>query len=385
MAQNNDWFFNGMLGWLRWIASRVAAMFQTTSSDASRGSNVLDWFSANWITLLLTLIVIGIVVDWIVWMVRWRPYWLWFRKRRVLLDDDIDMELSDEDLQRRYAPPKEKKDNSPHFKGSELGRAGRPLYDPNDALYDEDEIEYDEDSYDEDDYDMPDIEDPYDGAEDLYENPDYDEDDDYQPEPRKQPNRHLRMYVDKDEFDDYDPSEDSYDELYDEEEYDDSDEYDESDYDEEEPDVSFIYGDDEDYEEPPQPREKRKWLPSLKRRKAHDEDPFAVDEELDDPDDDEFFRVVSDVQDEPYYDAEEETHEQDTSVYRTTRQNMEVSEELVPEADWTDALDEDEPVDSIDEQKQPTDWTAALDESGQPLSRKSRREMMRAQEEYDDE
>ena len=28
------------------------------------------------------------VVDWLVWMIRWRPYWLWFRKKQIIYEDE---------------------------------------------------------------------------------------------------------------------------------------------------------------------------------------------------------------------------------------------------------------------------------------------------------
>ena len=49
--------------------------------------NVLEWFSEHWIGMLISLIILGLAIDWLVWIIRWRPYWVWFRRKRVLIDD----------------------------------------------------------------------------------------------------------------------------------------------------------------------------------------------------------------------------------------------------------------------------------------------------------
>ena len=94
-------FVELMLGWMRQMASSIAGLFQSGGGQ-SGGKALLDWFSAHWLGLLLVLIAIGVAVDWIVWMIRWRPYWLWFHKRRVILDDGVDHDFGQDELLRRY-------------------------------------------------------------------------------------------------------------------------------------------------------------------------------------------------------------------------------------------------------------------------------------------
>lgn len=330
MGQNQyaDWFINAMLGWIRFIANGVASMFQTSSSRMSSGNALLNWFSANWITLLVSMIVIGIVVDWLVWMVRWRPYWLWFHKKRILLDDDIDLDLSDEELMRRYAPKAQRRDTHPHFRGSSLGRAGRYAA-SEDALYDDDE--YGE-GYD-DEYAAPDIEDPYLDDEDAYAAYD-DEDDDIMPAPR-----HRADHSSDDDEDD-----EAYDELYgDDGEYDEyADGEDDGEYiddDEENPDVSFLLGEDEpDDDDDLDRKPRRAWFSALRRAKnmPDDDDPFSVDDAaFDDPDDD-FFSVISDAS--PLPALQDEDEQADTSVYKAGGHlDAEFADELPPDIepkDW---------------------------------------------------
>ncbi len=72
-----------MLSWMRWLTS----WFWNIVNAGSTGGGFLAWFSANWKSLTVFLIVVGLVVDWLVWLFRWRPYWLWLRKRQIIYEE----------------------------------------------------------------------------------------------------------------------------------------------------------------------------------------------------------------------------------------------------------------------------------------------------------
>lgn len=89
-----------LLGWLRWLADIAWSLLQG-------GSGFLRWFSSHWVALLVGLIIACLFVDWLIWMLRWRPYWLWFRKKRpVLLDDDAMARRAVEFAQPKPQPPR---------------------------------------------------------------------------------------------------------------------------------------------------------------------------------------------------------------------------------------------------------------------------------------
>lgn len=75
---------DGMLGWLKGLANWVLRLFNL----AGAGGNPLLWLSQNWLRLLIVLTVIGVAADILVWLVRWRPHWVWFRRTRVIVNDD---------------------------------------------------------------------------------------------------------------------------------------------------------------------------------------------------------------------------------------------------------------------------------------------------------
>lgn len=72
-----------MLSWMRWLTS----WFWNIVNSGSTGGGFLVWFSDNWKSLTVFLIVVGLVVDWLVWLFRWRPYWLWLRKRQIIYEE----------------------------------------------------------------------------------------------------------------------------------------------------------------------------------------------------------------------------------------------------------------------------------------------------------
>ena len=78
-------FVSVMLSWLKGVASWVLRLFNLAGST---GVSPLLWLSQNWAKLLALFLFIGIAVDIVVWLVRWRPYWVWFRKERVIVNDE---------------------------------------------------------------------------------------------------------------------------------------------------------------------------------------------------------------------------------------------------------------------------------------------------------
>ena len=78
-------FVDLMLGWLKGLASWVLRLFNLAGSAAG---SPLVWLSQNWLKLLIFFLVLGVVIDRLVWLIRWRPYWVWFRKERVIVNDE---------------------------------------------------------------------------------------------------------------------------------------------------------------------------------------------------------------------------------------------------------------------------------------------------------
>lgn len=76
---------DAMLGWLKGFANWVLRLFNLAGSA---GASPLLWLSHNWLFLLIVLMTIGVAADILVWLVRWRPHWVWFGKERVIVEDE---------------------------------------------------------------------------------------------------------------------------------------------------------------------------------------------------------------------------------------------------------------------------------------------------------
>ncbi len=73
-----------MLSWFRALMNGVWSLF-----TGSGGGSLLSWLSGSWKSLLVILLTIGVVMDVVVYLLRWRPFWWWFRKKRMVVDDAI--------------------------------------------------------------------------------------------------------------------------------------------------------------------------------------------------------------------------------------------------------------------------------------------------------
>lgn len=79
MGQFANTLFSVLLGWVQTATSWLWGL--TTNSDM----NVwLRWLLDHWLPLLLMLCIGGLVIDFIVYLIRWQPYRVWasFLRRR---------------------------------------------------------------------------------------------------------------------------------------------------------------------------------------------------------------------------------------------------------------------------------------------------------------
>jgi hypothetical protein len=107
---------NIMMSWLKGLASWVLDLFNLAGTS---GFSPLDWLSDHWINLLVAFLIVGVGMDALVWLMRWRPYWVWFHKKRIVINDDnffageelVDSGLYDPRL--FFDPEAEKRNNPP--------------------------------------------------------------------------------------------------------------------------------------------------------------------------------------------------------------------------------------------------------------------------------
>ena len=92
---------NGLLSWIKGLASWVLRLF-----NLSGGGSPLLWLSRHWLKLLIFFLVLGLTLDLVVWLLRWRPHWVWLRKKRIIVNDERmlagEKELESGEMQREH-------------------------------------------------------------------------------------------------------------------------------------------------------------------------------------------------------------------------------------------------------------------------------------------
>ena len=68
-----DSLFNVLMGWVRALVNGIWALFTTDHTT------LLEFLGKNWIMIVVVILAAGLAIDWLVWLIRWRPYHLWAR------------------------------------------------------------------------------------------------------------------------------------------------------------------------------------------------------------------------------------------------------------------------------------------------------------------
>ncbi len=64
--------FNVLLGWIRTVVEGVWNLLFSSGTQAW-----LQWIADNWLTVVLLLCLAGVFMDFFIWFLRWRPYYVW--------------------------------------------------------------------------------------------------------------------------------------------------------------------------------------------------------------------------------------------------------------------------------------------------------------------
>ena len=74
-----DSLFNLLMGWVRALVNAIWALFTTDHTT------LLEFLGKNWALIVVVILAAGLAIDWLVWLIRWRPYHLWARRARRFL------------------------------------------------------------------------------------------------------------------------------------------------------------------------------------------------------------------------------------------------------------------------------------------------------------
>lgn len=60
---------------LSWLRSVVESLWAIVNSDTTKSS--LEWMGKHWIVPVAVIILVGIGMDYLIWLIRWRPFYVW--------------------------------------------------------------------------------------------------------------------------------------------------------------------------------------------------------------------------------------------------------------------------------------------------------------------
>ena len=106
MGTLTDSLFTVLMSWVRGLVNALWALF---SSDHT---TTLEFLGKHWLLIAAVLIAAGLVIDWIIWLLRWQPYHLWAQRARRLLhiEEPEDEEEEDTPARARAAVMPKKRD-----------------------------------------------------------------------------------------------------------------------------------------------------------------------------------------------------------------------------------------------------------------------------------
>lgn len=74
-----DSLFSVLMSWVRALVSAIWALF------SSERTTLLEFLGKNWVAIAALIILAGLVIDWLIWLIRWQPYHVWAMRVRRLL------------------------------------------------------------------------------------------------------------------------------------------------------------------------------------------------------------------------------------------------------------------------------------------------------------
>ncbi len=114
--------FNALLGWIRTL---VEGIWDLLFSNETR--QWLTWVADNWLALVVFLCLCGVVLDYLIWLLRWRPYYVWassVRRMRRLFGGGKASQERQPPSARPQPLPKPAREHAPEAAAYDAGSGG---------------------------------------------------------------------------------------------------------------------------------------------------------------------------------------------------------------------------------------------------------------------
>ncbi|MBQ2834610.1 MAG: hypothetical protein IJE71_08375 [Clostridia bacterium] len=117
-----DSLFTVLMSWVRALVSGIWALFSAEHTTA------LEFLGKNWLLIVAVLVAAGLVIDWIIWLLRWQPYHLWAQRARRILRIEEPEEEEETHTRAHAAVTRSMEDVSPRADEPQEDDGMAPLY-----------------------------------------------------------------------------------------------------------------------------------------------------------------------------------------------------------------------------------------------------------------
>ena len=117
-----DSLFTVLMSWVCALVSGIWALFSAEHTTA------LEFLGKNWLLIVAVLVAAGLVIDWIIWLLRWQPYHLWAQRARRILRIEEPEEEEETHTRAHAAVTRSMEDVSPRADEPQEDDGMAPLY-----------------------------------------------------------------------------------------------------------------------------------------------------------------------------------------------------------------------------------------------------------------
>ena len=77
--------FHGVLDWFQYIVNGIISFITGEGSSGGLISLILS----HWKGLLVLALLVGTLINLLIYVARWKPHWWWFAKKRMIVNDEL--------------------------------------------------------------------------------------------------------------------------------------------------------------------------------------------------------------------------------------------------------------------------------------------------------
>ena len=92
--------FELLLGWVKGSTRWGYQLFQDVQWQSG-----FHWLLSHWMIVVLLIMLLGVCIDFIVWMLRWKPHWVWASKIRKLFRKSTPSSFEEKSFNEGYQEP----------------------------------------------------------------------------------------------------------------------------------------------------------------------------------------------------------------------------------------------------------------------------------------